>query len=260
MPKVGDETSSSAFKQESTSQAFVMTDAVNGGQEMKDAKAPSVEDNGFPHSAQGQALTSPKSANSSMAAMEMGSIRAPVEKHEDLVTFPPAEGRAPTSPSSVMEKVCNDQAPDVEGRKFSSAEVHGSASSAFVKTHSAMKERKMAGIKAPAVTDHGLPIEDQPSSISPASVKPADNSGGVKRPVAKGQEKPAKPSATEKAQPLATAVTGPRDVTRNRAERKGRQAMVKLGLHAVSEVFPVTMKSLNGNLLVVKKFDVFRHP
>ena len=221
VPAIGNEISSSALKQESTSQASVMTEAVKEGKKIEDAMAPTVEVKGFPFSAQGQ---------------------------------------APTSPAPVMEKVWNDQEPGVEGRTFSSAKVQSSTSQASVKTQPAVEEREIVGIKMPAVTVHGLPTEDQLSTISPASAKLEDKAGGIQRPVAKGQEKPARPSGTEKTQPLPMAIAGGRDVARNRAEQKSRQAMAKLGLRAVSGVSRVTMKASNGDLLVVEKPDVFKHP
>ena len=221
VPAVGNEIPSSAFQQESTSQASVMTEAVKGGKEIEDVKALTVKDKGFPFSAQ---------------------------------------GRAPASPTPVMEKVSNDQEPYVEGREFSAAKVEGSVSQASVKTQSAIEEREIVGIKVPAVTVRGLHTEDQLFLVSPASVKLEGKVGGIQRPVAKGQEKPARPSGTEKAQPLPTAIAGAHDMTRNRVERKSRQALAKLGLRAVSGVFCVTMKASNGDLLIVEKPDVFKHP
>ena len=54
-----------------------MTEAVKGGQNMEDAKAPAVEDKGFPSSALGRALTSQKFANlDKMTMEEMRSFRA----------------------------------------------------------------------------------------------------------------------------------------------------------------------------------------
>ena len=53
---------------------------------------------------------------------------------------------------------------------------------------------------------------------------------------------------------------GPRGVTRNRAERKSRQVMAKLGLRAVSGVSHVTMKASNGDIFIVENPDVFKHP
>ena len=218
VPAVGDEIPSSAFQQESTSQASVMTEAVKGGKEIEDVKALTVKDKGFLFSAQ---------------------------------------GRAPASPTPVMEKVSNDQEPYVEGREFSAAKVEGSVSQASVKTQSAIEVREIVGIKVPAVTVRGLHTEDQ---LFPVSVKLEDKAGGIQRPVVKGQEKPARPSGTEKAQPLPTAIAGAHDMTRNRVERKSRQALAKLGLRAVSGVFCVTMKASNGDLLIVEKPDVFKHP
>ena len=108
-------------------------------------------------------LTSPKSANSDIMAMdEMRSV----EKPEGLDKFPSDEGKPPTSPASVREKVRNVEVPNVKGRKFSLAEVQGSASPASVVTQSTMKEEEIAGIKAPAVTDHGIPTEDQPDMVA----------------------------------------------------------------------------------------------
>ncbi|CAM9553147.1 unnamed protein product, partial [Ectocarpus sp. 13 AM-2016] len=46
----------------------------------------------------------------------------------------------------------------------------------------------------------------------------------------------------------------------NRAERKSRQAVEKLGLRAVKGVFRMTMRTTNGVVFVVKAPDVFRHP
>ncbi|CAN0436236.1 unnamed protein product, partial [Ascophyllum nodosum] len=177
VPAIGNEISSSALKQESTSQASVMTETVKEGKKIEDAIGPTVEVKGFPFSAQGQ---------------------------------------APTSPAPVMEKVWNDQESGVEGRTFSSAKVQSSTSQAYVKTQSAVEEREVVGIKMPAVTVHGLPTEDQLSPISPASAKLEDKAGGIQRPVAKGQEKPARPSGTEKTQPLPMAIAEP-DVTRGTA-------------------------------------------
>ncbi|CAN0393078.1 unnamed protein product, partial [Hapterophycus canaliculatus] len=46
----------------------------------------------------------------------------------------------------------------------------------------------------------------------------------------------------------------------NRAERKSRQAMEKLGLRAVKGVFRMTVKTSNGVVFVVKAPDVFKQP
>ena len=248
-----------------------MAPSTNGGElplkEARDVQEPAVEgDNYF--SAISQKLTCLEAGNPKVVVKEeVGDSQLPpaVEGDEfssaEVDEFPSKEGRAPTSPASVLEKKWNDQAPDDAGCKLSLAEVQGSASPASVKTQSAMKERReKASIKALAVTGHGLPTEGQPSSISPASVKTENKVGGIPRPVVKGQEKPARPSLVEKATPLATVTTGPCDVKRNRAERKSRQAMAKLGLRAVSGVFRVSMKASNGDLLVVEKPDVFKHP
>ena len=252
VPAMGDGKFPAVDGQEPTSPELVKPEAAMA--KLEYAKTPAVEGRGSPAPAKEQALTSPKSSNSDITMDEMRSV----VKHEGLDKFPSEEGQAPTSPASVRE-VRNVEIPNVKGRKFSLAEVQGSAFPSSVVTQSTMKEGEIADMKAPAVTDYGIPTEDQPPSISPASMKPADKVGGIQRPVAEGQEKPARPSGTEEAQPLATAVDGARDVTRNRAERKSRQAMAKLGLSTVSGVFRVTMKASNGDLLVVEKPDVFKH-
>lgn len=46
----------------------------------------------------------------------------------------------------------------------------------------------------------------------------------------------------------------------NRAERKSRLAMEKLGLRAVDGVFRMTMRTSGGAVFVVKSPDVFKHP
>lgn len=61
----------------------------------------------------------------------------------------------------------------------------------------------------------------------------------------------AEPAAQEAMPPLAHM---------NRAERKSRQAVEKLGLRAVKGVFRMTMRTTNGVVFVVKAPDVFRHP
>ncbi|CBJ28674.1 nascent polypeptide associated complex alpha [Ectocarpus siliculosus] len=61
----------------------------------------------------------------------------------------------------------------------------------------------------------------------------------------------AEPAAQEAVPPLAHM---------NRAERKSRQAVEKLGLRAVKGVFRMTMRTTNGVVFVVKAPDVFRHP
>ncbi|CAN0038352.1 unnamed protein product, partial [Sphacelaria rigidula] len=49
--------------------------------------------------------------------------------------------------------------------------------------------------------------------------------------------------------------------TPNRAERKSRQAMNKLGLRAVpGGVYRMEMKMSHGVVFVVKNPDVFKHP
>ncbi|CAM9324593.1 unnamed protein product, partial [Ectocarpus sp. 12 AP-2014] len=73
---------------------------------------------------------------------------------------------------------------------------------------------------------------------------------------AKQQEKEAaaaaaEPAAQDSVPPLAHM---------NRAERKSRQAVEKLGLRAVKGVFRMTMRTTNGVVFVVKAPDVFRHP
>lgn len=45
-----------------------------------------------------------------------------------------------------------------------------------------------------------------------------------------------------------------------RAERKSRQAMDKLGLRPVKEVFRMTMKASNGVIFAIANPDVFKHP
>ncbi|CAB1096486.1 unnamed protein product [Ectocarpus sp. CCAP 1310/34] len=61
----------------------------------------------------------------------------------------------------------------------------------------------------------------------------------------------AEPPAQESVPPLAHM---------NRAERKSRQAVEKLGLRAVKGVFRMTIRTTNGVVFVVKGPDVFRHP
>lgn len=70
----------------------------------------------------------------------------------------------------------------------------------------------------------------------------------------------AKTKREQEAAAVAMAAAEPPSAPQNRAERKSRQAVEKLGLRTVKGVFRMTMKTSNGVVFVVKRPDVFKHP
>ncbi|CAM9587741.1 unnamed protein product, partial [Ectocarpus sp. 6 AP-2014] len=102
-----------------------------------------------------------------------------------------------------------------------------------------------------------VPPVATPPTVEAETTKATGRQKALAKVKAKQQEEEAaaaaavEPAAQEAVPPLAHM---------NRAERKSRQAVEKLGLRAVKGVFRMTMRTTNGVVFVVKAPDVFRHP
>lgn len=239
----------SSNEQAPTSLDFVKPETTGRAQEMGDGQDSVVKDQS--NSAKEQLPPTPEPRQKEVQPMtqQIEDVQLPAveDSNEQVLAI-----LKPLNAEVLVEKeVKNYQVTAVDGEINSTV-----ASTKAVKPEAVMtSNQEMKQVKPLVVEDGKSNIREGDVVMPPKPLK----SEVLTKKVGGSQASMAKEINGKSAQTLGSN-TEPSYLAQNRAERKSRQAMAKLGLRTVAGVFRVTMKTSNGHIFVVKEPDVFKHP
>ncbi|CAM9495821.1 unnamed protein product, partial [Scytosiphon promiscuus] len=177
----------------------------------------------------------------------------------------PARSGAEVSSGGVTGVVGKDDG-DAVGNSSGGVHGHGCGSTvAVVAAEAHLQDQPGASPASPVAVETPRVPATVPGTASVESVTARGSNAGVavtEADVAATQREALRATAEKTIAPPSRAPLPPPPplAQMNRAERKSRQAMEKLGLRSVSGVFRMTMKTTNGVVFIVKAPDVFKHP